>query len=343
MLAVPCGGGKTVMALHIAAALGVRTVVCVHKEFLATQWLQRIAQFLPGARAAELRGAKLDEADVHVAMLQTLGGERGAGIAAALRGTGLLIVDEAHHVSAETFARALHRVPARYTLGLSATPRRATGWSACSAGSWGRWCSRWPRARRRGARGGGRARARGARGGRRGRGRLARAAGERAGRGRAAHGRAGRRGARAGGRGRAARAGAERAPRAPAGAARAVRGSRAGDVRGGRQARGARARGRRAAGAGHLPDGRRGHGRARAGRAHPGHAQGRRRAGRGARAACARRRGRAHAAGPGRARPGARRRGSASRRARFYRQRRYAAALPAAVERAMAPVLAPRV
>ena len=49
VLSLPCGYGKTTVALAIACTLGFRTMIVVHKEFLANQWRERIQQFCPGA------------------------------------------------------------------------------------------------------------------------------------------------------------------------------------------------------------------------------------------------------------------------------------------------------
>ena len=55
IISVPCGYGKTVLALNIIATLKVKTLVIVHKEFLLNQWKERIEQFLPDARVGRLR------------------------------------------------------------------------------------------------------------------------------------------------------------------------------------------------------------------------------------------------------------------------------------------------
>ena len=47
-----------------------------------------------------------------------------------LGGFGLLILDEAHHVAARTFHSVVDRCPARYRLGLTATPEREDGLTA---------------------------------------------------------------------------------------------------------------------------------------------------------------------------------------------------------------------
>ena len=49
VLSLPCGYGKTTVSLAIACTLGYRTMIVVHKQFLADQWRQRIQQFCPGA------------------------------------------------------------------------------------------------------------------------------------------------------------------------------------------------------------------------------------------------------------------------------------------------------
>ena len=50
LLEIPCGRGKTVIALNIISKLKVKTLVIVHKSFLLNQWIERIQQFLPNAR-----------------------------------------------------------------------------------------------------------------------------------------------------------------------------------------------------------------------------------------------------------------------------------------------------
>lgn len=121
-----CGNGKTVMALFIAAKLGRRTMVVVHKEFLMNQWRERIRQFLPGASVGKIQGPVFDvDHDIVLCMLQTLC-VRDLD-AARLAGFGLVIVDECHHTSAQAFSKALHKVNFRYSLGLTATIQRKDG------------------------------------------------------------------------------------------------------------------------------------------------------------------------------------------------------------------------
>ena len=50
LISLKCGGGKTVLSLYIISLLKVKTIVVVHKDFLMTQWRDRILEFLPNAK-----------------------------------------------------------------------------------------------------------------------------------------------------------------------------------------------------------------------------------------------------------------------------------------------------
>jgi superfamily II DNA or RNA helicase len=127
MLVLPCGFGKTVCSLWLAHALHRRTLIMVHAEALAAQWIDRINAFLPGARVGRIQQdvCEVDGCDLVVCMIQSL--VKREYPPATLATLGLVIVDEAHHVAAPLFSRALAKLPARHVLGLSATPDRADG------------------------------------------------------------------------------------------------------------------------------------------------------------------------------------------------------------------------
>lgn len=129
LLELHCGYGKTVVGLYIAAALGVKTVVIVHKEFLMTQWKERIEMFLPGARLGKIQAdvVDIDDKDIVMVMLQSLATKEYP--IDLFSGVGLVIVDECHHMSAEVFSNALFKAVAPHMLGLSATMRRKDGLS----------------------------------------------------------------------------------------------------------------------------------------------------------------------------------------------------------------------
>ena len=127
IMSLACGQGKTILALYIAALIGRKTLVVVHKEFLMHQWHERIRQFLPGATVGLIQQKKVDVRgkDVVLAMLQSLSvRDYPTDVLASF---GLVVCDECHHLSSEMFCRALPKIGARVTLGLSATPQRADG------------------------------------------------------------------------------------------------------------------------------------------------------------------------------------------------------------------------
>ena len=126
---VMTGSGKTVMALNVISRIRKKTLIIVHKSFLLHQWLERIEQFLPGARVGRIQGEVMDieGKDIVIGMLQSLSMKDYHEDTFA--SFGMLICDEVHHLSAEVFVRALQRIVVRYTLGLSATMQRKDGLS----------------------------------------------------------------------------------------------------------------------------------------------------------------------------------------------------------------------
>ena len=71
LISLKCGGGKTVLSLWIISLLKVKTIVVVHKDFLMTQWRDRIGEFLPDARIGKIQQNTIDieNMDIVLAML----------------------------------------------------------------------------------------------------------------------------------------------------------------------------------------------------------------------------------------------------------------------------------
>lgn len=126
LISIPCGGGKTILALHLAHRLGVKTLVLVHKSFLQDQWMERAKEFT-NAKLGIIRQSTIDteNKDIVIGMIQSI----------SMRDYdehifdqfGLIIVDECHHIASRVFSRALYKTGTQYTIGLSATPKRADG------------------------------------------------------------------------------------------------------------------------------------------------------------------------------------------------------------------------
>lgn len=122
----PCGSGKSRIGIGAIARLGTPALILVHTVDLAEQWQRAIADLL--RLEAGLVGAGEERtAPVTVALTQTLGRWEPERLHAFLARFGLVILDEAHHVAASIFRGIVDRCPARYRLGLTATPEREDG------------------------------------------------------------------------------------------------------------------------------------------------------------------------------------------------------------------------
>ena len=127
IISLKCGGGKTVLALHIISMLKKKTIVVVHKDFLMTQWRDRIKQFLPDARIGKIQQNTIDikDKDIVLSMVQSLSMKEYPED--TFTSFGLAVFDECHHLGAEVFSKSMQKVSSKYMLGLSATPNRKDG------------------------------------------------------------------------------------------------------------------------------------------------------------------------------------------------------------------------
>lgn len=73
IVSLPCGYGKTIIALNLACELGLKTLVIVHKTFLQNQWYERIKEFT-NAKIGMIRQRKTDvnNKDIVIGMLQSI-------------------------------------------------------------------------------------------------------------------------------------------------------------------------------------------------------------------------------------------------------------------------------
>ncbi|NBP64391.1 MAG: DEAD/DEAH box helicase [Bacteroidetes bacterium] len=128
LICVPCGKGKTFMALGIASRIQKRFLIVVDKEFLMNQWKGEMEALLPGIRIGIVQGPKREtglEYDATICMIQTICGQ---DIPESLfHGFGFTVFDECHHLGAQHFSKTLQRIQTQKMLGLSATPTREDG------------------------------------------------------------------------------------------------------------------------------------------------------------------------------------------------------------------------
>lgn len=127
ILSLPCGFGKTILALYFIAQLKKKTLVIVHKEFLMNQWIERIKFALPDAKVGIIQGNKfeVDGNDIVIGMLQTISMKEFSDD--SFDDFGHVIIDECHTIPSRVFSKALMKVNSKYSLGISATPKRNDG------------------------------------------------------------------------------------------------------------------------------------------------------------------------------------------------------------------------
>ena len=113
------GSGKTVMACAIIAARKQPTLIIVHNKELLYQWRDRIEQFL-GVEAGLIGDGKFEVRPLTVGIVNTVRSR----LDELTDRFGHVVVDECHRVPASMFTEAVTAFPARYLLGLSATPYR---------------------------------------------------------------------------------------------------------------------------------------------------------------------------------------------------------------------------
>lgn len=128
ILCAPTAFGKTVSAAALIARRRVNTLVLVHRTELLRQWQERLQAFLGVGKevVGTLGGGKPKlSGQIDIAVMQSL--SRKGEISDLVKNYGQIIIDECHHLSAVSFEALLRSSPARYVLGLTATPIRRDG------------------------------------------------------------------------------------------------------------------------------------------------------------------------------------------------------------------------
>lgn len=124
IVVAPPGSGKTVMALKIVADKQQPALIVVHRKQLLLQWIERIEAFLGIAKkdiGKISRRKTIPGKQITVATIQSLAKTNLKDLRDSF---GLIIVDECHHIPAETYRATISQFNSRYLYGLTATPFR---------------------------------------------------------------------------------------------------------------------------------------------------------------------------------------------------------------------------
>ncbi|NEW79875.1 MAG: DEAD/DEAH box helicase family protein [Gelidibacter sp.] len=123
VIVAPSGSGKTVIGLKIIADKSQPSLIIVHRKQLVEQWIERIEAFL-GIPKRDIgvigQGKSKIGKQITVATIQSLPKQ----IESVQNLFGTIIVDECHHVPAETFRNTIEKLQTYYLYGLTATPFR---------------------------------------------------------------------------------------------------------------------------------------------------------------------------------------------------------------------------
>lgn len=128
VITAPPGSGKTVIGLKVIAEKQQPALIIVHRKQLLEQWVERIQAFLSishGEIGRIGQGKVKPGKAITVAMIQSLGkylDKQETDEFAQSFGT--IIVDECHHIPAETFRNTISKLSSYYQYGLTATPFR---------------------------------------------------------------------------------------------------------------------------------------------------------------------------------------------------------------------------
>lgn len=122
-LVAPCGAGKSWLGCLLIAKYNQPTLIMVHTKELLRQWEQLIIKTF-GIRPALIMSGKGEPGPfITIGLIQTVS-RHAARMADAF---GMVIVDECHHVPADTFQRAMNALNATVKVGLTASASRSDG------------------------------------------------------------------------------------------------------------------------------------------------------------------------------------------------------------------------
>ena len=138
LLSLPCGFGKTFLAIALANRIKLRTIVLVNKIVLQKQWVESIEKFSdcsvsavrPATKAQRQINSKArkkwkNSFSSDFVVINAINVEKIPQD--ILRSFGTVIVDECHLIMSKCMSNSLLYIEPRYLIGLSATPYRTDG------------------------------------------------------------------------------------------------------------------------------------------------------------------------------------------------------------------------
>ncbi len=128
VVVAPPGSGKTIIGLKIIADKKQPALIITHRKQIADQWIERIETFLgiPKNEIGKIgQGKTKIGKQITIAMIQSLSKElEKPDGKKLLNAFGTIILDECHHIPAETFRNTISKLQTFYLYGLTATPFR---------------------------------------------------------------------------------------------------------------------------------------------------------------------------------------------------------------------------
>lgn len=136
VIVAPCGSGKTMIGLEIAARIGGRTLWLTHTQDLLNQSKDRALSCfgMSERKFGTITGGKVDIGEaITFATVQTMSK---IDLEKVRDCFDVVITDECHHVAGSPtkimmFWRVISNLSARYKFGLTATPKRSDGLTPC--------------------------------------------------------------------------------------------------------------------------------------------------------------------------------------------------------------------
>lgn len=125
VIVAPPGSGKTVIALKIIADKKQPALIIVHRKQLLDQWVERIESFLkiPKNDIGKIGQGKVKVGkQITIAMIQSF--TKKIDDIETLKVFKTIIIDECHHIPAETYSITISKLFPYYQYGLTATPYR---------------------------------------------------------------------------------------------------------------------------------------------------------------------------------------------------------------------------